>query len=307
MTCVVQPYSLEKFEEVANEGFEFTFNDEVLHIIQDIAEKVGAPGYIKTPIFAKKKKEKPSIKPTIFKKEITSLFDNVKQEIRISMNKISNDTYDMILKDISIKIDMLIEEKDKTEDQLEAELVQVGKLIFDLATFNYFYSKLYAKLYKDLMDKYTSFTNVLEKNFTTFTDYFKNITYVSPNDDYDAHCNYNVQKETRKSLTSFISELYVLDIIQEEYIIELINELYKQFITNIEIKEGTHISDEISENLKVLYSSTMHVLIKTPDWEQLKNIILETATLKPKSKPGFSSKSLFCYYDIRDKIKSFIQ
>ena len=94
MTTMLQ-YSLDVFEDVKKEGFDFQFDPSVINMIQDIAEKVGAPGYIKTPIFAKKKK--PTIKATVFKQEIACLFDEIKVDIRKMMNKISNDSYDTIV------------------------------------------------------------------------------------------------------------------------------------------------------------------------------------------------------------------
>lgn len=303
MTTMIQ-YPLHVFEEVKKNGFEFEFDDNIIHMIQDIAEKVGAPGYIKTPIFAKKKKEKPTLKATVIKPEITNLFDEIKLEIRKLMNKISNDSYEGIFNELCKKIDSLINEENKSTDKIQDEMSYIGNLIFDLATFNHFYSSLYAKLYRDLMKKYDILSNVLECTFTKFIERFHNIKYVSPNEDYNAYCEYNDNKEIRKALTSFVGELCILDVIEECYVVTLINDLYSQFYQHIKYANMKYLCDEISEYIKLLVCTTINVLMKYPDdWDCIHNKIIESCKLKPRVEAGFSSKALFCFYDIRDKIK----
>ena len=302
MTTMVQ-YSLDIFENIQKDGFDFTFDDSVIAMIQDIADKVGAPGYIKTPIFAKKKK--PTIKATVFKETIASLFDEIKVNIRQMMNKISNDTYDSIYKDLCSKIDMLINEDNKTSDKLEEEMGYIGNLVFDLATFNHFYTSLYAKLYRDLMKKYDIFTNILENTFAKFMEQFKNIKYVSPNDDYDGHCKYNQEKEVRKALTSFVSELCLLDIIEEEYVVTLIHDLHDQFELHMVNEKMKHLCDELCECIKLLICNTINVLANINEWDDINSIVQRSCKLKPRVNAGFTSKALFCLYDIRDKIKKY--
>ena len=300
MTTMLQ-YSLDVFEDVKKEGFDFQFDSSVINMIQDIAEKVGAPGYIKTPIFAKKKK--PTIKATVFKQEIACLFDEIKVDIRKMMNKISNDSYDDIYEVLCKKIESLINEENKSPEKLKEEMSYIGNLIFDLATYNHFYTGLYAKLYRDLMKKYDIFTNILEITFTQFMERFANIKYVSPNDDYDGHCKYNQEKDIRKALTSFISELCLLDVIEEEYVITLINDLHAQIQVHISNENMKHLCDELSECIKLLICNTIDVLIKVDDWSSIEGLVEACCKLKPRVNPGFTSKSLFCFYDIRDRLK----
>lgn len=302
MTTMIQ-YPLHVFEEVKRDGFEFEFDDSIINMIQDIAEKVGAPGYIKTPIFSKKKKDKPTLKPTIVKQEITNLFDEIKVEIRKLMNKISNETYEGVYDELCKQIESLMNEENKNEEKLEEEIGYIGNLIFDLATFNHFYSSLYAKLYRDLMGKFEIFANILENTFNKFTERFQNIVYVSPNEDYDAYCKYNDCKEIRKALTSFIGELCLLDVIEESYVVTLINDLYEQFNIHIHSADMKFLCDELSEYIKLLICKTINVLIKVPEWEDINIRIEEISKMKPRVFPGFSSKAMFCYYDVKDTIK----
>lgn len=304
MTTILQ-YNLDFFENVRKEGFDLTFDDSVIAMIQDIAEKVGSPGYIKTPIFAKKKK--PTIKATVFKQEIACLFDEIKVDIRKMMNKISNDSYNDIYENLCKKIQALLSEENKSNEKLQEEMSFIGNLIFDLATFNHFYTRLYAKLYRDLMIKYEIFTNILESTFTKFMERFQNITYVSPNDDYDGHCKYNQEKDVRKALTSFISELCLLDVIEEDYVVTLIQDLHTQIHLHISNENVKHLCDELSECIKLLICNTIEILINIEEWNDIEELVQECCKLKPRINPGFTSKALFCFYDIRDKIKKQLQ
>ena len=47
-------YTLENFSNILFNGFEIKLPDETLNIISDIAQHVGSPSYIKTPVFHKR-------------------------------------------------------------------------------------------------------------------------------------------------------------------------------------------------------------------------------------------------------------
>ena len=51
-------YNIEDFNKIISNGFEYTLSDELISIISELADKAGAPSYIKTPIFEKKIKRK---------------------------------------------------------------------------------------------------------------------------------------------------------------------------------------------------------------------------------------------------------
>ena len=46
-------YTLQDFERIKFEGFDFNIPSETLALITDLASHVGSPNYIKTPIFKK--------------------------------------------------------------------------------------------------------------------------------------------------------------------------------------------------------------------------------------------------------------
>ena len=53
----IQPsytYTIEDVNNIIENGFEYTLPEKTIKLIQTLSEKVGAPSYIKTPIFNKK-------------------------------------------------------------------------------------------------------------------------------------------------------------------------------------------------------------------------------------------------------------
>ena len=47
-------YTLEQFNNIIFDGFDYTVSPEIIKIISNLALEVGSPSYIKTPIFKKK-------------------------------------------------------------------------------------------------------------------------------------------------------------------------------------------------------------------------------------------------------------
>ena len=47
-------YTLQDFNTIIFNGFNFTLSDEIVHKINELATQVGSPTYIKTPVFQKR-------------------------------------------------------------------------------------------------------------------------------------------------------------------------------------------------------------------------------------------------------------
>ena len=56
---------------------------------------------------------------------------------------------------------------------------------------NSFWSEIYAKLCKELVDKFDIMKEICKTNFTNFLDLFKNITQYNSEEDYDKFCETN--------------------------------------------------------------------------------------------------------------------
>ena len=58
---ITKQYSIADYEDITNAGFICNLSQETLDIISKLSEQVGAPTYIKTPIFLKKEGRPPIV------------------------------------------------------------------------------------------------------------------------------------------------------------------------------------------------------------------------------------------------------
>ena len=100
----------------------------------------------------------------------------------------------------------------------ESNLSIIGENIFDIASSNRYYSKIYADLYSDLSSKYNFITEQYLQNLNKFTELFNNIEYVDSNVNYDRFCEINKINEKRKSLASFYINLMYCGVIPKDEI-----------------------------------------------------------------------------------------
>jgi hypothetical protein len=149
----------------------------------------------------------------IEKKEGTDKYIN---DIRICLNKMSNKNYDT-------QQTIIIQKISEMED--EEQIIKVATAIFDIASTNKFYSEMYAKIYKELMDLYPVFKNILNDFFLQFLTSVSNLKYVDPNIDYDAFCNYNKQNDKKKATAVFIIHMMKQNVILPEKVLDIIHNL----------------------------------------------------------------------------------
>jgi hypothetical protein len=190
---ITKQYNIIEYEKITNAGFVCNLSQETLDIISKLSEQVGAPTYIKTPIFLKKEsrsisdvgggvggggggggggngfkkiKGKPSeitdddwdairAFQTTQKHVSEGIQKNV-DNIRGFLNKITDTNEEAMTKDIKDEISQLIEHDTSSEN-----MMKIGYSIFNIASSNSFYSALYARLFKSLMNDYDIFKKSL--------------------------------------------------------------------------------------------------------------------------------------------------
>ena len=169
-------YTLNDFNNIIFNGFNYELPAETIRVISELALEVGSPDYVKTPIF--QKRENPmksdvlaSSNPNFKKKrgknmeindgdwEALRTFQSTKIEerdgingeidnIRSELNKITDKNF-MDKRDKIMDIIGVIINNSTPED-----VKRVSMAIFEIASTNRFYSKMYADLYSDLSSKY---------------------------------------------------------------------------------------------------------------------------------------------------------
>lgn len=317
-------YSYEDFNQIKLGGFSLQLPSETLTIISKIAEQVGADSYIKVPVFVKKeydynnnhkgyknkhrKKKKNreiinddewniirDFKSTkIVKKEgVESIIDS----IRKNLNKMTDATYDTQKKEI---FDIISEHVDSENNEI---LMKIGKQIFDIASNNKFYSKMYSTFCKELINNYTFMNNIIQEKSKEFLELFNEIEYCDPQKDYDKFCDINKKNDNRRSLCLFYVNLTYYDVLTVDYIVTLTNMLMTLMEEHMEQENKKNQIEEIIENIYILIKDGYDILIKTDHWDSLFQKIETISGLKPKDKTSLSNKTIFKCMDIVDFVE----
>ena len=328
-------YNLTDFHNITFNGFEIKLPEDTLSIISEIAQQVGSPTYIRTPIFAKKENTSSSstkygsagsTSDTGFKRrkrnkniesvsdedwetirtfqatkiEQTTGVDSKIDLLRTCLNKLTDKSYDELIGRIMEIFEELIKNNTSEEDMLK-----VGNSIFDIASNNRFFSKMYADLYALLIKKFEIMKVIFENSLDTFLELFKTIEYVESEQDYDRFCKINKDNEKRKALSLFFVNLCTNKIISEEKIVTITCDLMKQVINLIKENNKKNEVDEITENIAILYNKTIFEKCSSDVDQKIENelfidIIHRLSLCKVKTYPSLSNKSIFKYMDMID-------
>jgi hypothetical protein len=287
----------------------------VLDIINNLAMKVGSPAYIKTPVFQKKEQPKQTSQQPVRKRRTKELpnteWDKPEQnntssvlvqkkgidaeinKIRVCLNKLSESTY----ADNVVQIKEIINAMNVSEE----DLYKVGNAIFEIASNNKFFSKLYANLYTELMQTFPMLRDIFTQNYNSYSTLFKNIQYVNPDVDYNQFCINNVANEQRKAMSAFFVNLNLSGVIPAESIADILKELFESVISLMVQPNKSNEVCEIVENIAILYT-TKELPETRVNWMDAENtlaeIIVKLGKTKMKTYPSLPSKAIFKFMDL---------
>lgn len=334
-------YKLQQFVDIQMDGFDIKLPEETLSLITVLTEQVGSPTYIKTPVFnkvdrtlihagshgylnssqenmQKKKRRNNKVYENINDEDweqirsfhVTQMekkegLDCEIDKIRSFLNKMSEKNYENQKQNIVDIVSRLVDELVSHE-----EIMKVGKAIFEIASNNRFYSKLYADLYTEMIRKFDIMKNIFEVNLESFMELFKRIEYANPDENYDNYCRVNRDNERRKSLSSFFVNLAINDVIKKEKMVELTKDLLNHVLNSIAMENKKYEVDEMIENISILYNKEWFKEfdnVENRDGERerdgdeedcvIKNIT-RLAYCKSKIFPSLSNKSIFKCMDM---------
>jgi hypothetical protein len=336
MTTKTLRYNLDTINDIIFQGFDYSLPDKTMKIISEIALQVGAPDYVRTPVFQKRENPMKSeqqqqvVQKENFKRkkgnksmEIVNdedwdvirtsaqAFQSTKIEenvginaqidiIRTYLNKLTDKNYSDMLHKIIEVIDRLISENIQPE-----EMTRVSTIIFDIASNNRFYSKIYADLYSDLSSKYAFLLTMIEDNLSKFADLFSYIEYVDSNVNYDKFCENNKKNEKRKSLGAFYINLMANGIIPKRTIMTITRNLLAQVYEFISQDDKKNEVDELTENVAILYKKELYENDEGVEYSQIEGytigeVIEKIAKSKVKDYKSLTNKSLFKFMDMID-------
>ena len=334
MTTKTMKYTLDNIIAILFNGFEYKLPDETLDKISEIALQVGSPDYVKTPVFQKRdnpmKVEVPvkenmsgnkrnkrgkanevtsnadwdAIRANSTANAVSKLsedkseFDIQIENIRLQLNKMTDKNYTDISSKIFESINKLIEDEISSE-----EMKKLSTIVFELATNNRFYSKIYADLYSELISKYSEIKETFESNLQSFTELFDNIEYIDSNVNYDKFCENNKKNEKRRSLAAFYINLMNNKVISRSQIMKITRNLLSQIYSFITIENKKNEVDELTETIAILYKKEIYENDEGDDYEQIEGytineIIERVASSKIKDFKSLSNKSLFKFMDL---------
>lgn len=253
------------------------------------------------------------------------------EQVRKHLNKITDKTYETLKVLIVEEINKIIAGESEYTPELLAELNKVGDAIFTIASSNGFYSKVYATLYKDLMNQFTFMHNIFQTNYKAFNSLFKTIEYCDPNKDYNKFCQVNKDNEKRRSLCAFYINLMLQDIISPNSLLKIIVNLQEVLLEKIKIVDEKNSVEELSEVLYILITTGIVKFRKDPSdtstsssssssdgeeteeqqnnngkstrvskrkWEKIVANVKYIAALKQNAFPSISNKTIFKHMDL---------
>lgn len=317
-------YSLQQFSTIALNGFNYTIPEATLNLISQLAMKVGSPTYIKTPVFQKKiQNDLPARKrpnnngnqtrpkeeedwTAIRSFQATKIekkegIDALINKIQLQLNKISDSNRVESEKNIVALLDELIESGASEED-----VHKVGDAFFHIASTNRFFSKLYADLYTNLIEKYRALKEVFQLSFNTFTGLFQKIECGDPDKNYGEYCDHVKKNEMRRALCLFFVNLSKNGVLDRELLLQTLCTLMTQMHELMRVPDKKNEVNELSEIISIIYSDELvtHSTEKhMVHGSTVKQLIISIATSPPKTYESLTSKAKFKFMDISDAMK----
>lgn len=240
------------------------------------------------------------IVPKVVKEGVEKLLD----DIRISLNKLSNKNFETQQEQITQNIQKILEETENKEDDIK----KITKTIFDTAVSNKFYSELYADLYNKLIKSFdVVFKEQLGDLINNYKKSINEIFYVDPNKDYDGYCEYTKKNDMRKAVTAFIVNLVKKQILIDNDVLDIViylEDLVMQYATE---DARTNEIEEIVENLFILITQSNSLLENTDMWQSKiiprVNELSKIQKLDSAKYKSMTMRASFKLMDILDKLK----
>lgn len=231
-------------------------------------------------------------------------------DIRICLNKISAKNYDTQKETIFNHIQSFLNDSEEEEVEPITEessgsvrkeaLQKVATAIFDIASTNKFFSEIYAKLYKSLVEVSPMFNDVLQTFVSHFMDSLQEIAYIDPNIDYDAFCAYNKKNDKRKASAVFLIHMMKMEILSVSQVVPILSNLVAKIEENMEMANRLNEVEEMTEVL-FLFLQEGYAFLLSSSSDTMVSIFSKVRTFvtyKIKEKASLSSRVIFKYMDL---------
>ena len=329
MTTAAMPitnkYTLGDFEDIICNGIDYQLPNVIREKIQEIADQVGAPEYVRTPQFVRKdrigrgnggggrRNRRKAQEVSEEDWEAIRKFEATQREtregidasidlIRKALNKITDKTYDNLFPQIIEEMNKVVAASSNIESGIE-DMEKLSNRIFSIVSETAFYSDMYAKLYYELVKKYTWLRPVLDKTFEKYLSSTKTIVYCNSDDDYDGFCRNNKENSRRQAIGKFFVNISRYESIDPAAVAYIIEEIQSNMMSLYKEEDKAEIVDELSEITSgMIIAGYEDILCKTDNWHRIIQNVKEISGLKARDFASLSNKTVFKHMDIMDVI-----
>ena len=137
---------------------------------------------------------------------------------------------------------------------------------------------------------------------------FKNIRYISAEENYDEFCNINKENEKRRSMSSFFVHLMNNDVTKVSEVLNIIYDLKTMMFEEME-KDCKKVEvEEIAENIVILIDQGKDKLDCEVEesvhmnWKDCLRFIETMAVMKPAQFPSLTNKVIFKFMDLEEDL-----
>jgi hypothetical protein len=301
-------YDLDTFYNIYKTGFPYILNNDILDLINSI-DKVIVPIVSEKKIdTVKKRRVKPvddwadvrtNFKTTTIIEEKDDI-DKWLQDIRFALNKLSAKNYETQRDQIFICVDKCLGNEDETEKNDNLKSIAIA--IFTIASTNKFFAEIYAKLYKELMEKQSIFQEILSNHVGNYANTIKDYEYVDSDVDYEKYCINNKKNDSKKASAVFLVNLMKKRAVSVLRILNIMVSFQTWIMELIDVENKTNEVDEVTEILFLFMSEGKDVYEECKGewiWKFVIKQNIETlAKFSKKDKKSLSSRAIFKYMDM---------
>jgi len=224
-------------------------------------------------------------------------YEKIMTNIRGTLNKLSSKNY-------NTQRDLLISHLDELSGlNDESYIIECSTYLFDVASKNKFYSQMYANLYTELSKLYPYFEERKEQFIVDCLDGLDTITYIDESHDYEGFCKNNKQNDIRRSMNTFLINLYKIDECNIQCVLKMINTLLDTISVNRDISSQSQVIEELTENLYIFITELVSELKRHETWGKIVDNIAFYTKLKVSEHPGLTTRIKFKFMDIMDVIQ----
>lgn len=318
MTQSQTRFTLEDINKIKLKGFDMKLPENTIAMVNKLAQLVGSPEYVRTPVF-KKRNPNPNheagprrgekfgeqgngtgngvteadwealknYKVTETVPKDRSEADQLRRDIITSLRKMTDANYEDQKTSI---MDMLTKIEEDNQETVAQE-------IFAVCTGNKFYADVYVKLYNVLCGQYEIYKTLLENATKNYLDQYKTIKSVDPNEDYDLFCENNKQNEVRVAQSVFL-----MKILPQEESEQLLNKLLGNIYGEFQKKNNVGVVEQYVENICEMVEACFKKNSGFND-NSITQTISNISMLQPRALPSITNKIIFKFMDLEEVIE----